>query len=156
MVNLKKSFRFNKIAFYSTRRINTPEVKVELRDTPKGPELSICGFIWNSKHTGYLACGQCLDEMVRFDELYENDLFMKLFNWHEKYHLNGMHAGTIKQECAIKEQRRKGKHFTYDENCKYLESIGLLEDNGYKYGSAWLYRAIPDEDLNEIKTLLSE
>ena len=157
MANLSKTFKFDKIAFYGTRRINTPEVTMELRDTAKGPELSICGDVWNSKHTDIVMGGQCLDEMKKFKELRFNTLFNKLYKWWELYHLNGMHAGTIKQENAIKEWHAKDKYkaFTYDEDCKYLDSIGLLDDDGYRYGSSWLYRAIPDEDLNEIKALLS-
>lgn len=157
MANLSKTFKFDKIAFYGTRRINTPEVTMELRDTAKGPELSICGDVWNSKHTDIVMGGQCLDEMKKFKELRFNSLFNKLYKWWELYHLNGMHAGTIKQENAIKEWHAKDKYkaFTYDEDCKYLDSIGLLDDDGYRYGSSWLYRAIPDEDLNEIKALLS-
>lgn len=158
MAKLSKTFKFNKIAFWNTRRINTPEIEVELRDTDKGPELSICGSVWNSKHTDCLMCGQCLDELVRVDDLHDNEFFMKLYRWWKKYHLNGMHAGTSKQEKALKEWHHKDKHkaFTYDEDCKYLEHIGLLNDDGYEYGSSWLYEAIPDEDLNEIKALLSE
>ena len=140
MANLSKTFKFDKIAFYGTRRINTPEVTMELRDTAKGPELSICGDVWNSKHTDIVMGGQCLDEMKKFKELRFNSLFNKLYKWWELYHLNGMHAGTIKQENAIKEWHAKDKYkaFTYDEDCKYLDSIGLLDDDGYRYGSSWL------------------
>ena len=157
MANLSKTFKFNKIAFYGTRRINIPEVTMELRDTAKGPELSICGSVWNSKHTDIIMGGQCIDELAEFDSLRNNDLFMKLYSLWKNYHLNGMHAGTVKQEKAIKEWHTKDKYkaFTYDDDCKYLDSIGLLDDDGYRYGSSWLYRAIPDEDMNEIKALLS-
>ena len=67
-----------------------------------------------------------------------------------------MHAGTVKQEQALNDARKVGVRLSsYDDSCKYLESIGLLEDDGYKYGSAWLYREIPEDDLKEIVSLLA-
>ena len=155
MANLSRTFKFNKIAFSNIRRINTPEVEVELRDTQKGPELSICGSVWNSKHSDIIIGGQCLDEMVRIDDLHDNELFMKLYRWWKKYHLNGMHAGSRSQRDAL--IAKFGKEPDYDKACEYLKSVDLYKDeNDYVYGSSWLYEAIPDEDLNEIKALLSE
>ena len=36
------------------------------------------------------------------------------------------------------------------------EKNNLLFDNGYKYGSAWLFRPIPKKDLQEIKRIIEE
>ena len=155
MVKLSKTFKFNKIAFYGTRRINTPEIEVELRDTANGPVLSICGSVWNSKHTDCLMCGQCLDEMNKFDSLRSNPTFRKLYEWHKLYHLNDTHCGSRSQEDALID--KFGKIPAYNEACDYLKSIDLYKDeNDYEYGSEWLYREIPNEDLNAIKDLLSE
>lgn len=154
MANLSKTFKFNKIAFYGTRRINTPEVTMELRDTAKGPVLSICGSVWNSKHTDCLMCGQCLDEMNKFKSLRSNPTFRKLYEWHQLYHLNDTHAGSRSQRDALIAEF--GTVPGYDKACEYLKSIDLYKDeNDYVYGSSWLYEAIPDEDMNEIKALLS-
>jgi len=150
----KKTFSFPKIAFYGSRRVNLPEVEIELRDTAKGPELSVCGVVWNSKHTDIVMGGQCLDHMMEYSELSRNPLFRKLYKWWTLYHLNGLNAGTVKQENALKEANLIGKG--YDKQCEYLKSIDLYEDNGYKYGSGWLYRPIPEDDLNEIKALLAD
>lgn len=147
---LKKTFTFDKIAFYGGKRINLPEVEVTLEYKDKGPVLSICGSIWNSKHTDCVCCGQCLDTMMRFSSLANNALFKKLHKLWTDYHLNDMCAGTIKQEAALKEHGYSG---SYTDDCNYLESIGLLVDDGYKYGSAWLYREIPDNVLQEIEDL---
>lgn len=68
-----------------------------------------------------------------------------------------MHAGTVEQEKAIKEWENKGNKYDYKSVCEYLKSINLyeVEYNGkpYKYGLAWLYQAIPEKDLKEIKEL---
>lgn len=151
---LKKTFTFDKIAFYGGKRINLPEVEVELEYKDKGPVLSICGSIWNSKHTDCVCCGQCLDTMMKFSSLAHNALFKKLHRLWTDWHLNDLRAGTVKQEDALKDARKAGhKICGYEDACKYLESIGLLEDNGYEYGSSWLYREIPDDVLQEIEAL---
>ena len=147
---LKKTFTFDKIAFYGGKRINLPEVEVELEYKDKGPVLSICGSIWNSKHTDCVCGGQCLDTMMKFSSLAHNALFKKLHRLWTDWHLNDLHSGTVKQEAALKEHGYTG---SYTDDCKYLESIGLLEDNGYKYGSSWLYREIPNDVLKEIESL---
>ena len=158
MTTMSKTFTFPKVAYTSSRRVNLPTIEVELRDVDTDkPELSICGDLWNSSHTDIVMGGQCLDELARFDELFCNPLFKKLHRLWKAYHLNGMHAGTVKQEQALNDARKDGVRLSsYDDSCKYLESIGLLDDNGYKYGSAWLYRAIPEDDLKEIVSLLAE
>ncbi|MGM9838170.1 MAG: hypothetical protein ACI30A_06755 [Paludibacteraceae bacterium] len=38
----------------------------------------------------------------------------------------------------------------YDETVKLLEEHNLLVDNGYKYGSKWLYRPFPQDELMQI------
>lgn len=152
MTTLRKKVTFPKIAYSGSRRINLPEVEIELRDTAKGPELSICGSVWNSKHTDIVMGGQCLDNMMEYSELSCNPLFRKLYKWWKSYHLNTLNAGTVKQEEALKEANLIGKG--YERQCEYLKDIDLYEDNGYRYGSAWLYREIPENDLNEIKSFL--
>ena len=158
MTTMSKTFTFPKVAYTSSRRVNLPTIEVELRDADTDkPELSICGDLWNSSHTDIVMCGQCLDELASFDELFCNPLFKKLYRLWKSYHLNGMHAGTVKQEQALDDVKKSGRRIcSYEDSCKYLESIGLLEDDGYKYGSSWLYRVIPEDDLKEIVSLLAE
>ena len=157
MLYMKKTFTFPKVAYTSSRKSNLPEVEVELRykdsDLSK-PVLSICGSLWNSNHTDIVMGGQCLDRLAKFNSLRSNPLFKKLHRLWKNWHLNDLHAGTVKQESALKES---GKQFeSYEDRCKYLESINLLNDDGYVYGSSWLYREIPEDDLKEIISLLAE
>lgn len=160
MSYMQKTFKFDKVAYTSTRRVNSPEVEMRL-DYKDGdmnkPVLSICGELWNSNHTDIVMGGQCLDEMAKLGDLRFNTLFKKLHRLWKAHHLNDMHAGTVKQEQALDDARKSGKHLCcYEDSCKYLESVGLLDDNGYKYGSKCLYREIPEDDLKEIISLLSE
>ena len=146
----KKTFTFPKINYYGKSKINIPEVEMELRDTDKGPELSICGKIWNARHTDIICGGQCLDTMNKF--LSDNDLFKTLYRLWKLHHLNGLHAGTFLQEQAL--SKLDPKYRSYESDCQHLKEIGLLYDGAYRYGSSWLYREIPEEDMKTIKNLL--
>lgn len=43
-----------------------------------------------------------------------------------------------------------------EERCTYLESKGLLYEDGIKYGTQWWYHKIPEDDLKTIVELLTE
>jgi hypothetical protein len=123
-----KNFVFPKIAFCSSRKVNQPEVEMELRYTEKGPVLSICGSIWNSKHTDIVMGGQCLDEMMKIDELANNSLFKRLHRLWSLWHLNGMHAGTEAQENALDDAKKSGvKICSYDDSDS---SFNYKQQNG--------------------------
>ena len=158
-MEISKVFKFDKVAYTSSRRVNSPEVEMRLNykdgDMNK-PVLSICGDLWNARHTDIVMGGQCLDYLNEFSSLKHNTLFKRLYRLWKLHHLNDMHAGTVKQEQALNEAKKSGvKICSYDDSCKYLDSVGLLDDDGYRYGSKWLYREIPEDDLNEIKALIN-
>lgn len=138
-----KKFNFGKHNYNNTGRRYEFIVEVRLSDDEV---FSACGTI------GRRCGGQCLDDMLEF--LKDDEVFVKIYNYWKKYHLNNMHAGTIKQEDAIKEYLNGGKRYDYAEVCKYLDGVGLLVDDGYRYGSKWLKRDIPENDLKGIKELL--
>ena len=148
---MKKTFNFGKIDYYGRgRKINSVEVRVELSD--KGV-FTASANIWNSKHTDCVCGGQCLDEVAKY---VKSDKFKKIYRLWEQYHLNDMHPGTEKQEEALKVAGLNSWANNYSECCDYLESINLLVDNGYKFGTGWLKREIPVEDIAEIEKLLTE
>jgi hypothetical protein len=88
-----------------------------------------------------------------------------------------MNAGTPEQTEAIKKWEAEGNRYDYKAVCEYLKEIGLYEvplDKDaypdvyereaekqetdkpvYRYGHAWLYRAIPEKDLNRIKEIIA-
>lgn len=86
---MKKTFNFGKIAFYGNKKINDVDVELELKEENGKSKMSICGNIWNNLHTDIICGGQCLDEMLPFFK--RNNLFLKLYGWWKKYHLNNMH-----------------------------------------------------------------
>lgn len=145
---MRRKFNFGKIDFYGRgRKINLVEVEVELSD--KGV-FTASGTIWNSRKTDCVCGGQCLDTIVKY---IKNPTFKKIHGFWKQYHLNDMHAGTVRQEEALDAAGLTEYANNYRKCCDYLESIGLLVDNGYKFGTGWLKRDIPAEDLEEIKKL---
>ena len=154
---MKRTISFGKIDFNGCgRRINAVEVELRLRETAKGPEFTASGTIYNSKGTDCICAGQCLDEI---GEYLGFPLFHEIHDLWKKYHLNGMHAGTEEQEAAVKAWYAKGNKYDYAAITEYLKSINLyeVEYNGkpYRYGSGWLYREIPEADLNRIKSIIN-
>ena len=148
---MKRTFNFGKIDYYGRgRKINSVEVKVELSD--KGV-FTASANIWNSKHTDCVCGGQCLDEVAKY---VKSDKFKKIYRLWKLYHLNDMHPGTEKQEEALRAAGLDSWANNYSDCCDYLESVGLLVDNGYKFGTGWLKRDIPVEDIAEIEKLLTE
>lgn len=110
--------------------------------------LSICGE-WHG-------CGQICDELTD-DSLIPSDGFeyadlLKIQTIWKEWHLNDMRAGTPKQEAFIKQWRQTNK-YDYTKACKALEEVGLLFDNGYKYGSSWLKEDVPNDVIRYLFTL---
>lgn len=85
---------------------------------------------------------------VRFSK---NDLVLIQEIW-GNWHLNDMRAGTKKQEDFLRPYK-KAKNLSYDEACEILSKHDLLIDNGYWYGSAWLYEKVPEHLLEYLFTL---
>lgn len=110
--------------------------------------LSICG-----RTRGYR--GQCSDEIKskvsNFSDANQR-LINKILNIWNEYHLNDCNAGTKYQTDAL-------RNFSYDtknnlshyEQClMFLEKENLTFDRGYKYGSGWLYKEMPQEVIDFI------
>lgn len=78
----------------------------------------------------------------------------KLCDIWDRWHLNHMRAGTKKQEDAIRKWRKTHSgDYTYNNACKYLSEIGLLVDDGYKYGTSWLTEEVPRDVLEWLFSL---
>ena len=69
----------------------------------------------------------------------------------ERNHLNTMHAGTYLQEMEVKGHRNKNPQADYTE----LSSV-VKDQQGYKYGSSWLYKPVPADELAETIALLKK
>lgn len=127
-------------------------IDMELKHNDKNlPCLSISGSV-----RGHM-CGQCLDSIkaARKREGFNYFLFSMLYDLWKEYHLNDLHAGTQKQEEFLK-NTKDIHHYDYNICCELLKENNLLFDNGYKYGTSWLYRNIPNEALARIAFLFNK
>ena len=100
--------------------------------------------------------GQCLDDVVCNDPL-----FVAIRRLWKAYHLNDMHAGTVEQEACLKAARNSGELIgsDLDDEVKCLKAKRLyivkVDGKPYRYGSGWLYRSIPKEDIKIIRRILA-
>lgn len=110
-----------------------------------------------------IICGQCLDTIKNHTSLKDNQTFAVIYDLWKKYHLNDLHAGTPKQEAAIRAAIADGTlpKYDYTQAVSYLKSIELYRDESYQYngeayayGTGWLYEAIPDNDIATIKKII--
>lgn len=124
--------------------------RAEIRFDDENGKLSICGIC-------RYGAGQCQDQLMANYATpakgFTQEMVCKLYHTWERWHLNDMRAGTLTQEAAVREWCGRGNTYDYDRVCNYLKSIGLLYDEGYKYGSSWLKEEVPDDVLEWLFTL---
>lgn len=70
----------------------------------------------------------------------------------DRWHLNDMNPGTPRQMKFVRALYEEHPRLDYREVCRALDSEGLLIDDGYRYGTKWLFEPVPD---NVIKFLFS-
>ena len=156
---MKKMFSCGKIDAYGIGCKNCEvEVEIELKEnSERKPIFSANAKVWNNTHSATLISGQCFDTLYEeAEELRNNETFITIYQLWQRNNLNDMNAGTPAQEELVRKYNRKFNNYDYDSVCKYLKDHNLLIDNGYKYGSAWLYREISEEDLKMINKLLED
>ena len=183
----RKTFKFGAINLRGTGKRYPVTVEIQLYERGGNEILERCSdgtFTGTGKFTPrYLeftamatagACigGQCLDEINehRLDfRPAERMLWDRIYKLWQRYHLNGMHAGTPEQEEAVKayHNQHKAVRHDYEGVCNYLKEIGLYEvlytgktsgrmynNEPYKYGHGWIVQDIPEEDIQKIRDLL--
>lgn len=189
----RKTFNLGKIAFRGRSAINPVTIELELRNcggeptftvengektytgecTPAYFELSICGYVWNSRNTDIICAGQCLEEINKHlgkkMSARNIKIFKKLLALWRQYHLNGMHAGTPVQEAFLAGLKAMGWKYTYVDACEKLKAAKLyevsytgisvghrMENEPYKYGHGWIVQELPESVVQEVIKLCSE
>ena len=86
-----KKFSFGKVDGYGNGR-KSCEVEIEIgfqEFAAQGSYFSVCAGIWNSRHTDYIRCGQCLDSLFNeYKSLRHNRLFNECYSLWKQYHLS--------------------------------------------------------------------
>ena len=163
---MKRTINFGKVDYNeSGKRNHDVELVLELENYPDKPKFSVCGDVWQPNRKDIVMGGQCIDSIWEefSGQLLNRPLYKEIMDLWEKYHLNDMNAGTAEQEAAVEEWlKHHDKKYDYTAACEHLKSIGLyevpLEKDGsvlqYRYGQSWLYRPIPEQDLQRIVTII--
>lgn len=139
---MKKTYEFKK----EINKINIEAtVTIELKENNV---FTATGWL---KEERRCCSDQCLEK--NYNYFNDNETMATIYNMWKKHHLNDMHPGTEAQEEALEKAGYTSWANKYYECCEYLKSINLYEDNGYKFGTGWLKREIPQEDLEIIKGL---
>ena len=87
--------------------------------------------------------GQCVGELRRLGA--DIPEVIALADVWDRWHLNDMRGGTVKQRDHLKVIGYKGDYVSAK---AALTAAGLNPDRGYVYGSAWLYEALPESVLD--------
>lgn len=116
-------------------------------------KLSITGVVGpqaNGNCRG--SCGQIVMgewDIKEYALGWDADLVQQFRDVWNRWHLNGLKAGTPAQEQFLRDNPVMAiypvSHYT--KACEALDAAGLLVDNGYKYGSAWKLEEVPEDVL---------
>jgi len=126
----------------------------------KDGNLSICG-VEGPKSDGDCkgSCGQVGVQPYHQPEVGFTDGRLEMFGkiW-DVWHLNDMQAGTPKQlECLEAYRKKMGTAYMgYEAQCEVLKQRGLYEDEGYRYGTKWLKKEVPDHVVDFLRNLLQD
>ena len=150
--------RCGKADFFGTgRKVNEVDVDIELKEKDEGMALSLVGSVWNARKTDIVVGGQCQDELAKLPQFQEGGKYRELIElW--KWHLNDMRAGTEWQEKILDEWKagHPGEQLDYAKACEVLKARKAYSDKGYKYGSKWLYRPLPDDVVAKARKWIAE
>jgi hypothetical protein len=143
-----------KLKLKITQVIGEQKLSTNLQEITGYKTISITGNIrnWNA--------GQIQDTLrkeinnIIFCEKYNKKFLLNILEIWDKFHLNDLKAGTIKQENCINEYLKANKkQYDYELACLILRGNCLYVDRGYKYGDAWLLQVISEKTLNNIINL---
>lgn len=131
-----------------------PALTIDLKAIPDDAvELSITGELTGS-------CGQVTESLSEAGR--GNADIQRLCEIWDRYHLNGMKAGTRAQHHYLDTLPRFTGADAYDKTKAALAEAGLQPDRNtmpgsqpYSYGSAWLYEPLPDDLLSELDGILT-
>ncbi|MCV0393682.1 MAG: hypothetical protein K5790_10410 [Nitrosopumilus sp.] len=144
------------------REKDHPQKGIDGKEYKNPLELGISGGIWNSNHSDITTGGQIQDTLreqfekgnIKVNGISDEE-FRKLLDVWDRWHLNDLNAGTKKQESIIDEHINDSKYAHldefYDRKVQILKDNDAYVDNGYQWGSAWLYEPLPDDIIDFVK-----
>jgi len=155
----KKSNEFYIVEISARIRVATRKDWENLKED-KFTNLSITGSLFYSngskKNPDFITFGQintALREIQKDVQWIFPTRLNKVLEIWDEYHLNDLQAGTKRQTELLK--ILEAEKLKYDEKLKILKKNGLEVDQGYKYGSEWLAKRIPEKILEELEEILT-
>lgn len=137
--------------FKAFLKYEKPDLRILVGIAYEKKRLSIVGDIYeNNRDVGG---GQCYEELLRnFPES------ARLVEIWERWHLNDMNAGDELQEAYLRALKvTTGWQYTsYENTCSELTKAGIWKHDGYMYGSAWKFEAVPETILTELKEIIKK
>lgn len=111
-IDLKRQFYFGKIDYRKNgKKTNRVSVDIAYKENAKGErEFTASGGIWNSRNTGILTGGQCLNTIA---EYITDPVFLEILRLWKLYHLNGMHPECVHQAADGWRERASEKLTLY-------------------------------------------
>lgn len=155
---ISRSFVFAHIRLPWRRKSMQAVVTMRLDETdPARPVLSI-----NARIKGFQ--GDAMSALLESRATSTDPLLRELCELYDLYNDNDLHAGTARQEAAIRQALLDGTLASdaYPAVSDYLKSIHLYIDDAvrdaagrpHRYGHGWVYAAIPEDDLSRIRYLI--
>lgn len=119
-----KTYEFkNKIDGYGNgRKSCAVEIEFGFREF-EGQEtyFTATAGLWNSRHTDYIICGQCLDDLFNdYKSLRHNRLFNEVYSLWKQYHLQ--HKSAIPLAIIEEIEELLNDYISRDITVKYLEA----------------------------------
>lgn len=146
------------------------ELKTEEGETREGENgalyenpviLSISGAIWDRALNDCFSAGQNYDTLekalkegnIEMKNGLTNSDLKKLIDIWRVWHLNDTNGGTRKQEEIINKYYKENPNesHSYEKAVELLKKHDLLVDNGYQYGSKWLYEPLPQDVIDFVE-----
>lgn len=94
---MKRKFDFGCIDFEGRgKAVNRVTVEMEYQTEGDKKRFSVCGNVWNARHSDVVCGGQCLDTIAPY---MNNPVFSEIYRLWELYHLNDMHPECVHQHA---------------------------------------------------------
>lgn len=114
------------------------------------------GVVHSPSRSEFLSGGQNLDHLADLDKWapgWSRPMTDDLLGWWQLLHLNDMEAGCAHQTVVWEDSTYGRRPALYDP--KADTGTQPCPKTGYRYGTAWLMRTIPDDVVSEIRDFIT-
>jgi hypothetical protein len=138
------------------KKVYGPGCECEITWELKDGQFSMSAGVWMRSKQDLLMCGQCVDKVAGYFPNDKKAQRMKAI-W-ERWHLNGMNAGSAVQEQWLRDHPIDPAEYAYPKSHYVVASAKLAEaglnpdPDGYTYGHAWKREEIPADIIAEIQS----